>query len=61
MVVRSDDQPDVVRDRLKLYHRETEPLVEYYGARGIVKKVDGSGSIKGVTAAVLQSLGRGQG
>jgi adenylate kinase len=39
--VRDDDKPDVIRNRLGLYHEKTEPLVDYYEGRGILRRVDG--------------------
>jgi adenylate kinase len=38
---REDDRPATVRERLRVYHRETEPLVAYYGERGLLRRVDG--------------------
>jgi adenylate kinase len=40
---RSDDNPETVRERLRVYHDETEPLVAYYEQRGLLRRVDGSG------------------
>jgi adenylate kinase len=42
---RSDDDEDNIRDRLKVYHDQTEPLRAYYGARGILREVDGEGTM----------------
>jgi len=39
--VRDDDKPEVIRNRLVHYHEKTEPLVDYYEGRGILKRVDG--------------------
>jgi len=39
--VREDDKPEVIRNRLVHYHEKTEPLVDYYERRGILKRVDG--------------------
>jgi adenylate kinase len=44
LVVRDDDKPEVIRHRLQQYHDKTEPLVDYYDQRGILKRVDGSPS-----------------
>ena len=41
LVVRKDDNPDTVRDRLVVYHRETEPLVAFYEAKGLLRRIDG--------------------
>lgn len=42
---RADDKPEVIRQRLVAYRRQTEPLVEYYGKAGLVRSVDGLGSM----------------
>jgi adenylate kinase len=39
--IRTDDKPEVVRNRLQQYHEKTEPLVSYYETRGILRRVDG--------------------
>jgi adenylate kinase len=41
LVVRDDDKPEVVRNRLEQYHTKTEPLVSYYEDKGILRQVDG--------------------
>jgi adenylate kinase len=40
---REDDSPDVVGERLRVYHEATEPLIGYYGERGLLERVDGTG------------------
>jgi adenylate kinase len=42
---RADDQPEVIRQRLVAYRRQTEPLLEYYGARGSLRSIDGQGTV----------------
>ncbi len=42
LIVRDDDRPEVIAKRLQTYHEQTEPLVEYYEERGLLKRVDGS-------------------
>ena len=39
---RDDDQPDVIRNRLRVYHAQTEPLVEYYDQQGLLRRIDGT-------------------
>lgn len=39
---RTDDEPDVVRQRLKVYHDQTQPLIEYYDHQGLLTKFDGN-------------------
>jgi adenylate kinase len=40
--IREDDKPEVVRNRLEIYHQKTEPVVSYYDERGILRRVDGA-------------------
>lgn len=53
---RADDTDDVARNRLELYARETAPLIEAYGDRDILVRVDGIGEIEVVTARILDAL-----
>ena len=41
LVIRKDDNPQTVKDRLVVYHKETEPLVEFYDAKGLLRRIDG--------------------
>ena len=41
---RGDDTPDVIRQRLVAYRRQTEPLLEYYATRGLLESIDGVGT-----------------
>jgi adenylate kinase len=52
LIVRDDDTEAVVRQRLKTYHDQTEPLIAYYRDRGLLRQVDGSRSVDEVCAAV---------
>jgi adenylate kinase len=42
LVQRDDDKPDTVRERLRVYHESTEPLVDYYADRGLLRRIDGT-------------------
>src|SRR5262245_4989165 len=44
LVVRDDDKPEVIKNRLAQYHEKTEPLIDYYDERGILNRVDGKQS-----------------
>ena len=44
LIQRDDDKPDVIRKRLEVYHEQTEPLVDYYDSRGLLRRFDGSRS-----------------
>ena len=54
---RDDDNPETVRERLRVYHRETEPLVDYYRERGLLRRVDGAQDTDAVEAGVRAALG----
>lgn len=56
MTGRSDDTEDVIRHRLKLYYRETEPVAEAYSQRGILLSVDGTGGEDEVFDRLLAAL-----
>lgn len=53
---RSDDNVEVVRNRLTVYRELTEPLVGYYRAQGLVKSVDGMQSVEQVTASIRNAV-----
>ena len=42
LIQRDDDQPEVVEERLRVYHEQTEPIVGYYEERGVLKRFDGT-------------------
>jgi adenylate kinase len=52
---RSDDNPETVRERLRVYHEETEPLIAYYDERGLLRRVDGSSTPDEVYEQVRRS------
>ena len=56
LVTRADDQPETVKSRLEVYHEETEPLLNYYRAKGILKTAEGQPEISDTTAEVLRAL-----
>ena len=58
LVQRKDDDPATVRDRLAVYHKETEPLKGFYEARGILKTVADQPTVEGTTQAILTVLGK---
>ncbi len=55
---RVDDSTEVVRDRQRIYHEATEPLVAYYGERGLVRRIAGYQSIPDVTRQMIAALAR---
>jgi len=52
---RDDDKPETVRARLKVYHQQTSPLIDYYRQAGLLVEVDGVGDIETVSAALLEA------
>lgn len=54
--VRSDDTEDVARKRQQIYREQTQPLIDYYGARGHLYPVDGVGSLDEVYARIKAGL-----
>jgi adenylate kinase len=54
---RSDDTPETARERLRVYHRDTEPLVRHFEARGLLRRVDGAQDEDSVEDGVRAALG----
>lgn len=52
LVQRPDDRPEVVRDRLAAYERQTKPLAEYYRRQGVLDTIDASASMEEVSRAL---------
>ena len=42
LIQRDDDKPDVIENRLHVYHEQTEPLVAYYDEQGLLRRIDGT-------------------
>ena len=57
LVVRSDDQPEVVKRRRETYRAQTEPLIGYYEAQGKLKTIDGTQGIVETEKLAVQALG----
>ena len=55
---RHDDDPEVVEQRLAVYHKETEPLKDFYKSRGVLKSVENQPSMAATSQAILHALGR---
>jgi adenylate kinase len=56
LVARVDDSVDIVRERLKVYQRQTKPLVDYYSARPTFRAIDGNQPPNIVTAQIDLAL-----
>ena len=57
LTIRKDDKPEVVKDRLVVYHKETEPLERYYESKGILKTVVGQEELEDTTALTFKAIG----
>ena len=57
LIIRSDDKPEVLKERLRVYHAETEPLSDYYTNQGILIKINGEQSIEDVRKEIFSKLG----
>ena len=53
---RSDESPEIIRHRQKVYWRQTAPLLEYYSEKKVLKKVDGLGNITDITKRILETI-----
>jgi adenylate kinase len=58
MEVRKDDTPEAIARRLKIYDDETEPLIAVYGGQGLVRRIDGVGSVEEIHERIVQALER---
>ena len=57
LTLRRDDAPEVVKSRLEVYHKTTEPLKSYYAEKGILKLVQGQDDVEHTTSLTLSALG----
>jgi adenylate kinase len=56
LIVRKDDEPETILNRLKTYHEQTEPLKAYYKGQGKLKTIAGLHQIEETTAAICKEL-----
>jgi adenylate kinase len=54
--IRKDDAPEVVLDRLHVYHNQTEPLKDFYGKKGVLVLVEGQEKVEDTTALTLGAI-----
>ncbi len=59
IVLRDDDAPETVRNRLVIYHEQTQPLIDYYNSKGNLISVDGSRPIKDIHEEIIDYIERG--
>ena len=57
LIQRDDDKAETVLSRLSVYHAQTAPLIDYYDAKGLLRKVDGSAPMDDCFSAILSALG----
>ncbi len=57
LIMREDDKPETVRERLKVYHRQTASLLDYYRKKGLLVEMNAGGSMEDVLKRVLQAIG----
>ena len=58
LVRRKDDAPETVKARLEVYHKETEPLKDFYAKRGLLKSVENQATVAETSQVILRALGR---
>ena len=57
LVLRDDDKAETVLNRLQVYHNQTQPLIDFYTEKGVMKSVDGTVDMHDVFAAIVSILG----
>ena len=56
LILRDDDKPETVLNRLKVYHDQTQPLIDFYSAKNVLKTVDGTVDMQDVFGAIVAIL-----
>lgn len=57
LILRDDDKPETVEKRLSVYHDQTQPLIDYYAQKGVLKEVDGTQDLEDVFRQITAILG----
>ena len=57
LLQRIDDRIDTVQERLEVYRQSTQPLIEYYSARGLLRTIDGTGTIDNIAKRIGEAVG----
>ena len=57
LVLRDDDKPETVKNRLEIYHEQTQPLIDFYTEKGVLKTVDGTVPMNELFDAIVAILG----
>jgi len=58
LIQREDDRPEVIKERLKVYRKQTAPLVDYYRRKKVYHRVDGEGRIEAIFSRICSILAR---
>lgn len=56
LILRDDDKPETVQKRLNVYHEQTQPLIDFYKNKGVLKEVDGTVDMNDVFDAIVKVL-----
>lgn len=57
LILRDDDKPETVKNRLNVYHEQTQPLIDYYTAKNVLHEVDGTEAMEDVFSSIVSILG----
>lgn len=57
LVLRDDDKPETVQNRLRVYQEQTQPLIDFYAKKGVLRSVDGTQDMQDVFHAIIDLLG----
>lgn len=57
LILRDDDKPETVKNRLSVYHDQTQPLIDFYTKKGVLAEVDGTQDMNDVFTAIVNILG----
>ena len=57
LILRDDDKAETVKNRLQVYHEQTQPLIDYYTEQGVLRTVDGTKDMKDVFEEIVNILG----
>ena len=58
LVLRDDDKLETVKKRLDVYHEQTQPLIEYYQEKGILRTINGTAAMQDVFTEIINILGK---
>ena len=58
LILRDDDKPETVKNRLSVYHEQTQPLIDYYAKKNVLAEVDGTKDMEDVFDAIVEILGK---